>query len=269
MKKGFTLIELLAVIIILGILMLIAIPSVTSYINNSRKQTYISTVKNLINGTITKVNSGELDIQTNPELTYYVDPKCICMENTYTSPYGKYLKSYVLVKYSEKNDSFNYYWTGVDEAGYGADVAVPFSKLDEKKLKVNLSEDDLKIKAVNSGSFVMIDGNCNVGTAMEAEEVIVPACGSEAKIIVHSTLDGRPTVYAGEIVTLTAERIGMDDCNYTWEWNYSLDDEDTEYRPIEEVPQLISYDKDTLVYKVNRENVFLVYRYYVRFEDEE
>ena len=34
-KKGFTLIELLAVIIILGILMIITIPSVTKYINDS------------------------------------------------------------------------------------------------------------------------------------------------------------------------------------------------------------------------------------------
>ena len=37
-KKGFTLIELLAVIIILGVLMIIAIPSVTQYISNSRNQ---------------------------------------------------------------------------------------------------------------------------------------------------------------------------------------------------------------------------------------
>lgn len=49
-KKGFTLIELLAVIVILGVIMLIAIPSVSSIIANSRKNTFRSTAQTLISG---------------------------------------------------------------------------------------------------------------------------------------------------------------------------------------------------------------------------
>ena len=48
-RKGFTLIELLAVITILGILMLILIPSVSRIIENSRKNTFLSTAKNYAN----------------------------------------------------------------------------------------------------------------------------------------------------------------------------------------------------------------------------
>ena len=48
-KKAFTLIELLAVIIILGVLMLVAVPSVTGYISNSRKEAYINTAKEYVN----------------------------------------------------------------------------------------------------------------------------------------------------------------------------------------------------------------------------
>ena len=41
-RKGFTLIELLAVIVILGVLLIIAVPKVSQYITNSRKNSFIS-----------------------------------------------------------------------------------------------------------------------------------------------------------------------------------------------------------------------------------
>ena len=48
-RKGVTLIELLAVIVIMGILMMVAIPAMTRYIENSRKDTFLSTAKEYVN----------------------------------------------------------------------------------------------------------------------------------------------------------------------------------------------------------------------------
>ena len=63
--KGFTLIELLAVIIIMGILMMTAIPAVTKYIENSRKDTFWQTAKSYIDAARTSLLNGEFEVKNS------------------------------------------------------------------------------------------------------------------------------------------------------------------------------------------------------------
>ena len=113
--KGFTLIELLAVIIILGVLMIIAIPSVSSYITNARKNAYITTIKGYQSGISQKVNNLEYSF-LDTDTTYYVHIDNIRLEKGGKSPFGEWLEAYVVVTYN--GNGYDYYWTSVDESGY-------------------------------------------------------------------------------------------------------------------------------------------------------
>ena len=114
-KKGFTLIEIIAVVVILGVIMFIAVPSISTYILGSRKDTYISDAKRFVNGAKTNVETKKI-IVNRKDTTYYIPKKCLAVDKAENSPYGKWDKVYVAVTY---DNNYNYYFTSIDSEKMG------------------------------------------------------------------------------------------------------------------------------------------------------
>ena len=120
-SNGFTLIELLAVITIIGVLLFIAIPAISTIIFNARRNTYISTAKALIEDTTRYLKENEGDYYDG-EATYYIDTKCLGATNGDKSPFGDFEEAYVVVGYDASEARYNYSWLSYDTAGYGIDL---------------------------------------------------------------------------------------------------------------------------------------------------
>ena len=162
-KKGFTLIELLAVIVILAILLAIAIPSVSKYISNAKKSTYIVNVKeyanaaqkelNLVDSVYNApVNNGESILITFASLKNTLE------NGGKTSPYGGEFDenhSYILVvnEGTAAKPKYGYYIAARDTKGYAIGV--------EGVAKV-IKSDDLKEANVVQVSGAGVDQNAAV-----------------------------------------------------------------------------------------------------------
>lgn len=114
-KKGFTLIELLAVIIVLGVILIIAVPSVTGYIEDSRKKTYIRSAEGYVEGVKDMIVSRDISVKRK-DTTYYIPIEYIPIDKGGDSPYGDWVAAYVVVIYEDSE--YKYYWTSVDETGH-------------------------------------------------------------------------------------------------------------------------------------------------------
>ena len=122
-KRGFTLIELLAVITLIGILMLLAIPSVSSIVENFRTDSFVTNAKTYANAAKKLWTSDGLYCGSEPKLSstvvdgdYYIlidttdETLFPLLESGGKSPWGnRDVKGYIRIKRSEDGKKTKYY----------------------------------------------------------------------------------------------------------------------------------------------------------------
>ncbi len=202
--KGFTLIELLAVIIILGVLMIIAIPSVTTYISNSRKSAYVDTAKEIVGGARNLVNEGKLEMY-DPSVTYYIPVGYIKTENGTRSPYGDFTQAYVGVTFD--GTGYNYYWISNDTSGQGIKNVTSQEKLDNELISSDIKDIDIRTTVETTGiggrNKILILGEN--GTWGEEKSAIENINEDSSSVIVYPDGKGKSTVEIGDIVKIGNE----------------------------------------------------------------
>jgi len=147
-RQGFTLIELLAVIIILGVLLLIAVPAVSRYIENSRKNAYINSIKGIVSAISTSVNNLEYPVPRYEEgIIIPFSEAELEKGNKTKSPYGPYVegRNYVIVTLID--GTYNYYVASLDEAGYAIPL-VNYKDLDVSDITTNINDINQNIHSI-------------------------------------------------------------------------------------------------------------------------
>ena len=189
-NKGFTMIEILTVVIILGVLMVVSIPSVSQYIIESRKDTYVSTVKGYVNALKYKINNSEY-VFGNRDTTYYVHVNNIPLEKGGDSPFGEWEDAYVAVTFDGLEHT--YYWVSKDTAGYmvklklAEDITVDDIVHESELLVSNRYgiEEREKIQIVGSNGEVINTSSALEITRKEADECYLYTI-SNGKITIDS-----------------------------------------------------------------------------------
>ncbi len=194
-NKGFTLIEILAVIVILGIIMLIAIPNVSKNISDSRKAAYVTSIQKYIEAARQEVQTYSIKVN-NENAAYYIPTSCLGTENGDTSPYGDMMESYVIVTY-DTNGHYEYYYTGRDDANHGMEVTNS-ADINEENLRDDITDIDVTKKVGGRDLAIVYSSSCD-GT--------VTRYGSETSIICGKTA-GESTGWTYADRTITVECVG-------------------------------------------------------------
>lgn len=174
-KKAFTLIELLAVIVILGIIMLIAIPGVTGYITSSRKSTLLTTIEEYIRIANTEINGGTYHF-FEPNRIYAIPIECLPVEKGGEDPFGEWLQAnenywaYVLAEYNPSDNTFTFGFTFKDSAKNGL---YPTERNQIKADQIKDSYDDLTKPETGKAIEYMASDKWNGFTIDNNTELVV------------------------------------------------------------------------------------------------
>ena len=119
-KKGFTLVELLAVIVIMAILLMIAIPSISSILYDSRSKLYVQDASTYVTAAKQLVTDQTFTID-DYDTTYYIHINNLTDQSKIRSPFSEWLDAYVVVTLNEDGTK-DYYWVSCDKAGWKIDL---------------------------------------------------------------------------------------------------------------------------------------------------
>ena len=198
-NRGFTLIELLAVIVILGVILVIAIPSISAAILNSRKNAYVATANEFVDGARLITLNDPSRLPSTGTSTILISEIKLEKGSSIKSPFGKTytLDSGVYITYDAANQEYIYSIYLMDDGGNG----IGTKTVSGGTTTINAVD----IKTVTKGS-VAVGGN----TPTEPEPEPEPTYVSSGMLV---WLDGIDNNGIGQHSTTTTTWTDLSDNN--------------------------------------------------------
>lgn len=116
-NKGMMRIKLLAVILIIGLVSFVVIPSLYNYYKNKKNEDYINIALEYINEV--KTNISSLSFKQIPLENEALLVKLSSLDLDKKSPYGTFQDEYSYVIVLNKGNYYDYYFASIDSANYG------------------------------------------------------------------------------------------------------------------------------------------------------
>ena len=157
-NSGFTLIELLAVITIMGVLMMIAIPAINGIMQNVRKNVYVNDAKAFKREVQNAVMEQTWPNISDQDTTYYIHINNVTDRNPAPSPWAAWKDAYVAITIDSKG-GYIYHWLSVDEAGWKTDIKVADSLVRGDVYRTNVKRVNYRETIGDTSKVAVLDAN--------------------------------------------------------------------------------------------------------------